>query len=384
MDANVLLTKCLTLLYRESQVENATENSNELIRTTVEKIKLNNVIVGFPAFKETTSSLRNLVLEMCRNPVNHVYELGELLQQIRIITNGDDNLYNAIAQGMESQQTGPNLKRSIVSLRKAISTEFREQKLAEIIKRTHQDLSFNRHTISDMSAYVRNLILELDVTSSKTSAKDTAIVKSMNFSDDDSMVDAYTNVANSNSTDLAFQLGWKELNTALQGGPRPGDTVIVGALQHNYKTGMSLSMFAHIALFNKPKTKDPNKKPLLYRVTFEDPLRNNAQFLYQLLKYEETHEPVDVKGVSIDEMAKYVQRRMRATGYHVILDEVNPSNWTYQSLINRIIELESEGYAVEVFACDYLYKVSTTGCVQGAIGDDFLDMLSRIRSYCAA
>jgi len=384
MDPNVLLSKCVTLLFRESQLENITENSADLIRTVVEKLKVNEIMMGITTRRQVTIGLKNLVMEMYRNPVNQTYDVVELLQQIRIITNGDDNLYQAILQGIEPEMPPAILKRTITNIRKTIANQFREQRLNEIVSKAHRDLSFGRHNISDMTAYIRNIILELEVTSTKAVAKDPAIVRSMNFSDDDSMREVFDNVANSNSEGLAFMTGWRELNDALQGGPRPGDTMVIGALQHNYKTGSSLSLFSHIPIFNKPKCKDPTKKPLAYRITLEDPVRNNAQFLYQLLKYDETGEPVNVKDVTVDEMWKYVKKRMCVNGYHVLIDEVNPLNWTYQSLINRIVELESEGYVVEVLSIDYLAKIPTTGCSQGSLGDDMLDMLSRVRSFCLA
>jgi hypothetical protein len=58
----------------------------------------------------------------------------------------------------------------------------------------------------------------------------------------------------------------------IQGGFRPGETAVIGALQHKYKTGFTLSIFAQIALFNEPKTEDKTKKPLLLRISFEDEL----------------------------------------------------------------------------------------------------------------
>ena len=383
-DPNILLSKCITLLYRESQLENNTENSSDLIRTTVEKLKINDTVIGIPTRRDASLALKHLVLEMCRNGPEQTYDAHELLQQIRIITNGDENLYTAIAQGIETELNPTMLKRTITNIRKTISNYFREQRISEIVNKANRDLSFGRHNISDLSQYIRNLILELEITSSKSIAKDPAIVKTMDLGDDNSLKEVFENVASSNSEDLAFATGWRELNEALQGGPRPGDTMVIGALQHNYKTGFSLSMFAHMAVYNKPKTKDPNKKPLMYRVTFEDPIRNNAQFLYQLLKYDETKEAIDVKGVTVDEMVQYVKKRLQVNGYHILMDEVNPSNWTYQSLINRVIELESQGYVVEVLAVDYLMKLPTTGCTHGSTGDDVLDMLSRLRNYCSA
>lgn len=387
MDSSLVLSKCITLLYRESQIENLVESSADLIKTVVDKIKTNDATIGGNGQKNIVVGLKALVYEMCSKQLGSApktYDQIEFLQQVKIITNGDDNLYQAIAQGIEPELQPTILKRTVTNIRKTISNQFREQKIDEIVAKAYKDLSFNRHKINDLSGYINNVITELGIASNKASAKDSSIVRSMNFGDDESMKAVFDNVADSNSGDLPFKLGWRELNEALQGGPRPGDCMVTGALEHSYKTGSSLSMFAHIPLYNKPKNKDPNKKPLCYRVSLEDPLKNNAQFLYLLLKYDETRQFVDVKGVSVDEMWRYVKERLCVNGYHVLIDEVNPLTWTYQSLINRIIELESEGYVVEVLSVDYLAKIPTTGCVQGSTGDDMLDMFSKIRAFCLA
>lgn len=384
MDADVILSKCLTLLYRESQLETLTEPSHDLVLTALEKIKLSGSVLGEHLKRDTTLALKNLVLEMARNEPGHLYDASSLLQQVRIITNGDENLYKAIAQAVEGELEPPQLKRTITSLRKSVGSFYREQRQLELIRRAEKDLSYGRHNIPDVTQYIQNFITELEITAAKTAGKDAGIVRSLDLGDDVSVREVFDSVTASNTEDLSFKTGWRELNDALLGGPRPGDCMQISALQHNYKSGFSLTTFAQIALFNKPKTKDPNKKPLLYRVSLEDPVRNNAQFLYQFLKYDETRQPVSVKGVSTEEMSDYVKKRLQINGYHVLIDEVNPLNWTYHSLINRIIELESQGYAVEVLSVDYLAKLPTTGCSQGAIGDDMMDMLSRIRAFCSA
>ena len=72
----------------------------------------------------------------------------------------------------------------------------------------------------------------------------------------------------------------------LRGGIRRGEFVTMGALQHKYKTGSTLSMFMQIALHNQPivTPEEAGKKPLLLRISFEDSLTNNVQFMYQYLK----------------------------------------------------------------------------------------------------
>lgn len=384
MNPEVLLSKCISLLYRESQLENATETSGDLVRTAVEKLRINDTVIGIPTKRDATLALRAIVVEMSRNPPGHDYDATELLQQIRLITNGDANLYQAIAQGIESDMDQPILKRNITNLRKTVANYFREQRISEIVSRAHRDLSFNRHNITDLSQYIRNVITELEVTSTKATAKDPAIIFSLDIGDDGAMREVFDDVAASNTEGLAFTTGSCELNEALQGGPRPGDTMIIGALQHNYKTGFSLSLFADIAVNNRPKCTDPTKKPLMVRFTCEDPVRNNAQFLYQKLKYDETREKIDIKKVSVEEMVSYLKQRLQVNGYHILLEEVNPLLSSYQTIINRCIELESKGYHIEVLAIDYLSKIPTTGCVQGSLGDDVMDQLSRMRAYAAA
>ena len=384
MDPIITLVKCITLLYRESQVETVSENSADLIRTAIDKIQVNNVDVGIGTHRNSTAQLKDYVLQMCRHPANHQYELSDVLQTIRLIAGQEENIYQSLAQAIEPPLTPPVLKRTITNLRKAIGDFFREQKIGELLKKSSRDFNFNRSAIGDISLYIRSIITELEVISSKTLAKDPGLIRTMDMSDEESLKDVFNDVHGSSNEELPFKTGFQELDQALQGGPRPGDTVVIGAIQHSYKTGMSLSLFTHIPLYNKPKTKDPSKKPLCYRVSLEDPIRNNAQFMYQLLKYEETGQHVDVKGISIEEMAKYYKKRLSINGYYVMMDEVNPSQWTYQSLINRVIELESQGYQLEVLCVDYLSKLPTTGCTQGAIGDDVLDMLSRVRAFCSA
>ena len=187
MDVNLLLSKCITLLYRESQLENLTENSAGLVKTVLEKVKINDKIIGIYTRRDTSLELRKLALEMANNKIGQEYELLELLQQIRIITNGDDNLYLAISQALEGELNPATLKRTITNLRKTLLNHFRELRLAEIVARAHADINFKRHTIPDMGEYIRNIILELEVTSTKAVAKDPAITNSLDIGDDNSM-----------------------------------------------------------------------------------------------------------------------------------------------------------------------------------------------------
>lgn len=384
MEVNILLSKCITLLYRESQLENITDNSVDMVRTAIEEIRPADVQLGTPNQKDLTTSLKDLVLEMCRTGPSEGYDESELLQQVRILAVGEDNLYQAIEKSIEGCPDQANLKRTITNLRKSLTNYFKDQKLAKVISKAYRDINFQRHNITDRTEYFQNLIAELEVNLTPTTGKDPAVIYSLDIGDDGAMAEIYTSVQQVNEESEVYKFGWQELNDALQGGARPGDCVFIGANRHNYKTGVSLTMFADLALFNKPKTKDPNKKPLLYRATMEDPVRNNAQFLYLYLKYNETGEYVNTKNTTFEEMARYVKQRLQVNGFHVLIEEINPSDWTYRKMINKIVELESKGYSVEAVSLDYMYKMSKEGCTQGASGDDTLDLTQKLKSYFSA
>jgi hypothetical protein len=60
-------------------------------------------------------------------------------------------------------------------------------------------------------------------------------------------------------------------------------------MEHNWKTGFSMSIFRQIAQYNKPKAiRDPSKKPALVRFSFEDSAESNMQFFFKSIYENET------------------------------------------------------------------------------------------------
>jgi hypothetical protein len=85
----------------------------------------------------------------------------------------------------------------------------------------------------------------------------------------------------------------------------------------------------------------------------------------------------------ITKIAAYVQERMRVNGYEIKMLRVNPSEWTYKDLCNKILELEADGYEIHMCMVDYLPMMPTTGCLQGPTGTDVQDLYRRVRNFCA-
>jgi hypothetical protein len=384
MDNKQLLIKAATLLYRESQLPIRIENSSELVRTIIEKVKITDIGIGYNLDRELLTGLKDIVLEMCRNDYLHDYSITDLLQRFKIILSSDEKLYEAIEQGMVEDLQESQLKRNITNIKKSLNNHFKEQTIGKILDEACNKFKFNRDKIKDINMFVSETIAELEPLQINTSSKDPAVLDSIDIGNTESMKTLFNVMKNKSNGLSVLKTGWIGLNRMLQGGFRRGEFTMIAALQHKYKTGFTLSLFKQIALYNTPSPKDPTKRPLLIRFSFEDDLNDNLLFLYQNLKYNETNEVVDLSNVPSDEMAAYVTEKLQVNGYHVKFVRVDPTQWTYRNFCNAIVELEAQGYEIELAMLDYLAHIPTTGCSDGPPGTALRDMFRRVRNFCAS
>lgn len=380
MDAKLLLVKSITLLYRESLIAN-NENSADLVKTVLETIKIQESGLTLSKASDILTALKITALEMCENPPDHEYEKSELIQRLRMNCDNDDSLYNSFMQSLDPDMSESSLKRTILNIRKSLHNHFRDNTVRSIVSKASFTLNNQRESIKDMKSWIQDFIAQLEPFQTGVNTKDPAILDDVEIHDVEKLKTVFSQINEEDNGDSCFQTGWQGLNRMLDGGFRKGEEWVIGALQHNWKSGFSLTLFEQFALYNKPVMVDPNKKPLLLRISFEDSIQINFKFLYKSLKENETGKVISTIGVSDEEMAKYVTDRLSVNGYHIRLMAVNPSLWTYKDLCNKIIELEAEGYEIQVCMVDYLLKLPTTGCDQGPMGHDIRNMYERIRAF---
>ena len=384
MDDKLLLTKAIGLLYRESQLLDKCDNSQEVVRSVIDSIIINDLGIGINSDQKIISNLKETAMLMVSYPYDHEYDVTELLQRIRVNVGDDDRLYEVIRSSIEPELEEANLKRRITNLRKQIHHHFREQEIKRVLSNADMMFKFKRNEIKDVTVFLQTLSSQLETLATDSTVNDVAIIEELDIGDDEGMDRVFETIAQINSGALVYKLGSPELNEMLQGGLRPGETWNLNGLQHKFKTGFSLEIFADVAIFNTPILKDPTKKPLLLRITFEDPLEKNIQFLYQYLKFSETRVFVDVRDMPVKEMSQYVKQRLQETGFHVKMLQVDPHGWTIKSIMNKVLEYEAQGYEIKVLGLDYLYKVPTAGCITTTVGSDVMDALSRMRNFCAS
>lgn len=386
MDARTILSKVITLIYRSRLVGNVENDS--LIKTVLDTIKTDSAEFNFLG----NNSIKNFK-EACLSLLDEKDPIPKevLIPQISLILENDQKLLTVLKEAIEAEHDEASSKRIVASHIKTLNNYYREQMATDLISKLSYDLKFNRNKIGNFSDYLKNAITQLEpLTNMVSSLKDPAVVNEVDFENPDSINTVFEEVRSMNNNTGVYKTGWQRVNKMLQGGIRRGEAIGVEALQHRYKTGSSLSLFLQVPLHNNPivtkEEAEKGKKPLLLRISFEDSLTNNLQFMYQYLKAEEGT-PVNQKdfaNLTPEEMTAYILKRMTVTGFHIKMMRVDPSQWTYSHIMNKVIELEAQGYAVHILMIDYLLMMPTTGCIQGPTGADKRDLVRRMRNFCSA
>ena len=384
MDSRVILIKIITLIYRSRLIGNV--DNDDLTRTILSTIKTDGPEFNFNGHNYI-KNLKEFAIGLLEEKDNIAKEV--ILQHLSLILENDNKLLNILKESIDPEYDDSSNKRIITSLIKLLNNFYKEHLAIDILSKVTYDLKFNRGKIPSFSDYLKTTISNLEpLTNVVSSLKDPAMVNEIDFSNPDSLNVAFEEVRNLNNNKSIYKFGIQDFNTMCQGGIRRGEYMSIGALQHKYKTGFSLTAFMDVAINNVPivTPEEKDKKPLLLRISFEDSLTNNLQFMYQYLKAcdGEFLSAKDFEGLTPEEMTAYIIPKLSATGFHIKMMRVDPSQWSYSSVINKIIELEAQGYAVHLAMLDYALLLPTVGCTQGALGADKKDLLRRFRNFFSA
>ena len=385
MDNKLILIQCITLLYRESEVKTGSDSS-KFIRPIIESIVLPDTSIGvINSERDLLVSLKQICLDMCDNVDRRHYDKLDLIQKVKYACREDALLADSFEKGVLPDLSEDQIKKLCVSIRSSIKQASNTKAIDTIIQKAAYDLKFNRDKITNIHEFIDKVNSEIEPYKKVTTDKDPAIVSEASSGDNDTMTNAIKEGKDLNDERGMLVTGWQGFNRMVQGGIRRGECVVVGALQHNYKTGFTLSLFKQFALYNKPYMRDETKKPLLVHISFENSLALNMPFLYKNLYENETLQPADLNSLSDEQIAHYIKEKLSKTGYEFRFIHINPSMWTYLDMFDYLMSLESEGYEIHALVVDYLNMLPKTGCdLSGPQGSNIRDLFRRVRNFCAA
>lgn len=377
------LIKCILLLHRENLVRTDNpeliDSSGDLIKTILNMYR-NSRKVLITTENTIVDDLKELVIAMINNPEN--YDESLLVQQLTAILSNNESILNSITKSLTTEITQQGLRRSIVTLRNFLNNHYKELEFNRLIMQTLAKMK-NNELEGSVQEYTSNLISQLEALTLQTTIKDPGVVDEMDIVDEDNMDRVFKKTKTNSDGDKRLKTGWKELNLMLNGGFRAGEMCLTSGIQHSFKSGFVRSLFAQICMYNKPTLDDPNKKPLALFISFEDDADVIMGFFYHYLYFSENNSSPDMKNLDTKQAASYIRDRLTKTGFNIKIIRVNPNEWTYVHLTNKLLSYEAQGYEIQLLVIDYLSKLPTTGCNRtGAMGTDVRDLFDKVRNFC--
>jgi len=377
-----ILLKAIVLLHRETLLENNLDDSRDLVRTVIKLFDSSKDSQYTGGESTILSDLVFLIKDMVDNPDN--YDKLSLLQSLELILKDKESLLKMVDRTINTTIDVPSLKRTILSHRNVLNNYYKEETIKKIIAKASYQLHSNNLQDKSITEFVAEVVTNLEAHSISTRVKDPGIIDEQDIADEASLGTVIDKVKSQNVEGGKLLTGWKALNEMTQNGFRKGAMVVVNALQHNYKSGFIQSLLMQLPRYNTPVMVDPGKKPLIIYISFEDDSVVYVDFMYRYLYYNQHKELPDMDKLETGDMARYIKEQLSVNGYHVKMLRVNPSEWTYKHLFNKLLELEANGFEIHALLLDYLSKLPTTGCIQGPIGTDLRDLFQRVRNYSSS
>lgn len=378
-----ILSDCITLLYRETLLEDKTPSmTTDLIKRLIFLSKEDATKGVMGGDSEYLEELTMLVEDMMDSQES--YDETTLLDKLMLIhSNGRSESFKTLETIIKKKLNQADLKRSIGSLTKNINEFMSKFETKLVIKNAYKDIIIKNPDVKKTQVTIKNLIATLETLVRVKTGEDPAVVDEVDIASVQSLNKITERVKDRDNSIGLLKTGWPSLNRILQGGFRRGETWMVCALQHNYKSGFLQSLVAQLARYNKPALSNPDKKPLIVYFSFEDNADIFIEFLYRYT-YTNNNEGKlpDMKVVTPGDIANYIKDDLGKNGYFVKTLRINPDQWTYSDMFNKILEYEAEGFEVHCCIIDYLAKLPTIGCINtGPGGTDVRDLFQKTRTF---
>lgn len=375
MDRRTLLVLILSTFYIERKFTSAINNI-EYYEEVLEKTKPPAAeAVSMEMGKDPAEELLKLI-ERVKDFMIELDDTETFLHKVRLACSHDSYLFDAVEIYVRPEYEIEEVKRKIARTRGTIAEFMADVALREVMKIAYRLANVDNFSRDDKVAKIDEVInslvdIQTSYGASALGRKHPALINSITISSD--VVDSINIMAlakESIAVDSVFIPGWQCVKRQFgkAGGGRPGESLLIGAMEYNYKSSMCLQFFRWSAQYNTPKLRDPKKKPLLYRMSLENDLNQDILFLYQEIYANEYGKLPDIDNIDVEEADKFVKERLQRNGWHVIIEQYDPNKLTYSSVLKILDDFIQDGYEIHLFNVDYIAMIDKAGCTGGAMG----------------
>lgn len=387
MDSKQLLISSINLLYLESTLPDTTNNSRKIVRKILEYISIPDGGTNTMTINgDLVSDLKYIVEWMMGKEENYRFEPATVLQKIKSTSDNTKKVAEILIPVIRKYDLSLDddfqfITKLIQEIKDDIRTFHNNIMISDTIRKLSRDIEFSKDP-KRIVEIAKNLMLELEpLTHNDSNALHRGITDSVDFGDSESIQGVLTSALSDLNSGGILKTDIQALNDMFCGGFWPGKTYCGSALQHGFKSTMMMVIIRGIISCNKPHLVDPNKKPLILRISSENSSSDDTMWFYKNLMELETGKKVDIKSIDPVHAGNYVSEWVKKSGFTFKNYKVNPSNFSVPDLLAFLGKLISNGYEIKLFVMDYLSMLDKAGLSGDNSSDRIRDMFRRVKNF---
>lgn len=234
-----------------------------------------------------------------------------------------------------------------------------------------------RREITAVLQHATTLESTLNVTAGRSRA-----LSRIDFRDKESIRAALQKNTKRNVTGV-IKTGLQGLNLMLgkARGIARGESVVLNALPHNYKTGLLTSIALWAVIYNAPQIED-RRQPAIVMVSLENEDFQNMIWIFKKRYQAETG--ADPSHLTQEQVLEWIHTYFEKHGFRLFIERHLPSDFGYQEFVELVRDYEAEGYALHAAIVDYLNlakKSADAGASNGARDLMVRDLYSRFCNF---
>lgn len=390
MEQMLLLVKCITLAYHESEIEGLNSSSSPLIKKIIESIRLPEASLEYDRTRDILLGLIQTAKWLTEQPVGQAIAKDALIQRISVIVGQEVHLLSSIQNTIEKEFNPDERRKERLTIISELSNYQSQQAAKELLREYNKKLLYSNDdsTFAQDWEDFKNKMATVEAGSSAGSVIDSLDIVDIN--DTEATKACWEKGMMLTSTEGIMQLGQRGLNEMFgeENGLRRGNMYCIGAMSHNGKSLSLKTWPLQVMRYNKPMLVDPSKKPLVLYLSFEDNNEKTYQEMYKYL-YENKHQvAISAKAMmesgelTVDDAVQFIKEECQATGYYFQIIKAVGNAFSFIDLYNVIDYYEGLGYEICLLSIDYLDMMSRRHCSGDRDEQKTTSLFRNVRQYC--
>lgn len=352
------LIKVVACIYYQRQSNEESPNLGERLIHVIQSVRVDGRSASFGSAPAAIDALRYTAEWMLNTIEDDSTPLtrDNILTRLNINLLGHNEYIQIATDSLVEGLTPEECRKRVQEILSELHYNERTEKLKSLINQAQKDINFSSNTTLDLQHRVKDLMVELEGHLSAANDKENPnLIGRIDFSNEDQIENVLQKSTKSLSYDGLLKTGISGIDKATGvGGLARGLLVNIGALTHNYKSGMLLDLALNIPEFNDPYMLDENKQPAIIRISFENSPSQDLCYLYQKLHAVKFKKKIDIPDINTKQAAKDIREHCEQRGYSFFLESYDPNNFSIYDLFTEIANYEDAGYEIHAILCDYL------------------------------